>query len=102
MSPLKRCLLLLNVVLQDVARSTTATSGEVRRRPEHAFRIACCQVRSLLSKHSAGHALERVHQMGYRDLRRIVDEQIDVMIFALHLDTAGSQRKPWRTVLGVG
>jgi hypothetical protein len=73
----------LNVVLQGVARSTTATSGEVRRRPEHAFAIACCQVRSLLSTHSAGHALERVHQMGYRDFRRIVDEQMDVMILAV-------------------
>jgi len=37
---------LLNVVLQEVAEGTTATSREVRRRPEHAFPIACCQVRS--------------------------------------------------------
>lgn len=29
MSPLKRCLLLLNVALEDVARSTTATSGKL-------------------------------------------------------------------------
>jgi hypothetical protein len=72
MSPLKRRFLLLNVVLQDVDRTTTATSGEVGRRPEHAFPIACCQVRSLLSGILLDTPLT-VHQVGNSDLRRVVD-----------------------------
>ena len=85
-SPLKRGFLLLNVVLENVDRCATATGSEVRRRPERAFPIASGQVGSFLSQHSAGYTLERVDQIGYSDLRRILDQQVDVVVFSVHLD----------------
>ena len=75
-----------DIVLQNVDRCAPATSSEVRRRPEHAFPIASRQVRSLLSEHSARYDPERVHQMRNRNLRRILNEQVDVMILGIHLD----------------
>jgi len=85
-SPLKLGFLLLNVVLENDDRCATATGSEVRRRPERAFPIASGQVGSFLSQHSAGYTLERVDQIGYSDLRRILDQQVDVVVFSVHLD----------------
>src|SRR6516165_3317692 len=57
------------------------------------FPIASRQVRSLLSEHSAGYTFERVHQMRHRKLGRILDEQVDVVILAIHLDKFCRRRR---------
>ena len=80
---------MLDVLFQNVDRRAATTGSEVRRRPQHAFPIACCQVRSFPSQHSAGHTLERVHQMRQRDLRRIPNQQVDVVVLSVHLDKFG-------------
>jgi hypothetical protein len=77
---------MLYVFSKDVDRCPATAGGEVRWRPEHAFPIASSQVGSFLSKHTTGNTLQRVHQIGDSNLGRILHQQMNVMVFTVHLD----------------
>jgi hypothetical protein len=66
--------------------STTTTDGKIRRRPENAFAIARPQVRSFAAKHSARNAFPAVQQSSYRVFCWIVHQQVNVVVFAVHLN----------------
>jgi len=44
-----------------------------------------------LAQPAGGDALERVHQPGDRDVRRVGDEQVDVVVLAVRLDQLGAE-----------
>src|SRR5579859_2414207 len=62
-----------------------APSQEERTgRPEHAFPVALADVRALLAKQATGNTLEAVHERGDSQLRRILNEQVHMVVFAVH------------------
>src|SRR5690242_8821500 len=77
-------LLLLDVVADDAEGRSAAGGGEVAGRPEHAFPVALADVRALLAQQATGNTLEVVHERGDGQLRRILNEQVHMVVFAVH------------------
>lgn len=40
----------------------------------------------ILAQQAAGHPLEAVHEAGYSDLRRVLHQQVNMTVPAVHLD----------------
>jgi hypothetical protein len=78
--------LLLNVGFQDVDWGSTTRGSEVRWRPQNAFPVALHKVTPFRSQQAAGNSFEGINQGRHSDLRRLLDEQVDVIGFAIHVD----------------
>jgi len=85
MSELTGSLLLVNVSFEEADGCSTTRSGEVGRRPQSALPIPLHQIGPFLSEHSAGRAFQRVDEGRHRDFRRLLDKQMDVVVFSVHL-----------------
>ena len=81
-SDLAGSLSLVNVLFEDADWSSTPRSCEVGGRPQSALPILLPQIRPFLSEHSAGPAFQRVDQGRHRDFRRVLDQQMDVVVFS--------------------
>ena len=79
-------LLLLDVLLDDAERRAATRCGEIAGRPEGALPIAPHQSRMPLAHESAGDALEAVHQSRHGYLGRVVHQQMNMIVPAVHLD----------------
>jgi hypothetical protein len=84
-SDLAGSLLLVNVLFEDADWSSTTRSCEVGGRPQSALPIPLHQIGPFLSEHSAGHAFQRVDERRHGDFRRVLDKQMDVVVFSVHL-----------------
>ena len=84
--PLKRGLLLLDVLLNDAWRCPATTGGKVRRRPQGILPIAFLNIRPFYAKQPTGNAFEAVNQARHRVFRWVVDEQVYVLGFAVHFE----------------
>ena len=73
----------LDVALDGFNGCAARRSGEIRWRPEGALVIAASNIRSCLSQHSAGCALQDVNQSRDRRLRRIFDQHVNVIGFTV-------------------
>ncbi len=74
----------------DSQRRPAATSGEVRAGPEVPAPQVPAHVRVvLLAQQAGGDALEGVDQLGELDFRRVVHEQVYVVLFAVELLEVG-------------
>lgn len=49
------------------------------------MRATGCQLRELLSQHPTAHTLEMVHERRHRERRWVLDQQMDVVRFAVQL-----------------
>ena len=78
-------MLLFDVLADDADGRAAARSGKVGRRPQHAFPVSPHQGRMALPHEAAEDALEAVHQGRHGPLGRIVHQQVDVIILAIHL-----------------
>ena len=81
-----RCLLLLDVLADHCNGGTAAASGEIGRRPQSAAPqlIADAWV-VFLANHPTGDTFEAVHQSRHGHLRRIVHQQVDVIVLTVKL-----------------
>ena len=70
----------------DADRRTETRGGEVTGRPQNTLAVTPTQSGMLLAKAAARYAFEAVHQPQERDFRRIVHQQMHVIVFAVHLD----------------
>src|SRR5206468_10116203 len=73
----------LDVLPDDRERCPTARGHEIARRPQHTLVVAACYVGPDLPEASAGYALEAVHEPPQRHGRRILDQQVDVIVLAV-------------------
>ncbi len=80
---------MFNVLPDDCDRRSAARGGEVAGRPQHALPVTTRQRRVHLPQPPAGHAFEAVHQLRKRHFRRIVHQQMNMIVFAVHLDQIG-------------
>jgi hypothetical protein len=79
-------LLLLNVLAQDVDRGTAARGSKVARRPKHAAAAQPrMEVSKLLAHQPTRDTFEAVHQRGKRNLWRVIDQEMDMILFAVEL-----------------
>src|SRR5664280_2015406 len=72
-----------DVLADDRQRRPAARRREARRRPQM-LPVGADAV--LLPQPTRGHALERVHQRGHGDRRRVLDQQMYVVVFAVAFD----------------
>lgn len=84
-----RRLLLFDVLLDDSQRRAAARSGKVGRRPQHAFPVSADQGWIPLAHDAAGYTLEAVHKGRDGDLWRIVHQQVDMIVPAVHFHQLG-------------
>lgn len=77
---------MLDVLLNDAQRCPAATGGKVRRRPQDILPIAFLNIRTLNAKQPTGNTFETVDHARHRVLRWIVNEQVNVFGFAVHVD----------------
>src|SRR6266702_6415450 len=84
-----RRLLLLYVLAHDADGRSSAGGSEVAGRPEHAFPVALADVRALPAQQATGNTLETVHERGDSHFGRVFHEQVDVVVFAVHLHQRG-------------
>ncbi len=79
-------LLLFNVLADDFDGCAGAASGEVGRRPQRTAPQLLADARVVLfADHAAGDAFQAVHLRRDGDLRRIVHQQVDVVVLAVEL-----------------
>jgi hypothetical protein len=78
--------LLLDILLDNAQRCPATTGGEVGRRPQDIVPIAFLHIRAFGTKQATGNPFEAVDQARHRVLWRVVDEQVHVFGFAIHLD----------------
>ena len=75
--------MLLDVVLEHAERSSSDPSRKIARGPSHCSalfdRPECLDARKFPLEPPRRHTLQAVDQLGYADLRRIADEQVDVI-----------------------
>ena len=70
---LEGSVLLLNILLDDGQRCTTAGRGKVARAPQDILVIPIGDGRHTLPEHPGRYALETVDQFGELDLRWVID-----------------------------
>ena len=78
--------LLLDVLLDDADRGSAAGRGEIAGGPEDALPVSGHQSRMPLPHETAGYAFEAVDEHRDGDLRRIVHQQMDMIVLAVDLD----------------
>lgn len=78
--------LVLDVLPDDRQRRTPAACCEIARRPQV---IPVCPYPVVLAKHPAGDPFECVHELGDRDLRRVLNQEVHVIVFAVALQERG-------------
>jgi len=81
-----RSLLLFDILPDDGDRGAAAGSGEVARAPEDVLIIPGGDLRVATPQDPGGSALEAVHQGGDSDLGRVMDQEINMVVLAVHLD----------------
>src|SRR4030088_342983 len=81
--PSWRTALVLDVLSDGRQGSAAAGGGEVRRRPQV---VSVGADRGPLPKPTAGHAFQRVHQPGDGYLGRVLDKEMNVVVFPVALD----------------
>jgi hypothetical protein len=86
---LERYLLLLSIRLENSDRLTAAGGGKLRWGPQNAFPIGLSKIRPFLSEHSARDTLETIDQRGHGMLRRVVDQQMHMGVFAVRAGKGG-------------
>ena len=79
-------LLLLDVRSQNLNRCPSARCCEVRWRPQDAFPVSPLNIWTFQSQQPTRNTLEAVHQRRDGMLGRIVHEQVNVIVLAVHFD----------------
>ncbi len=81
-----------DVLSRNGQRCSADGPGEVGRRPEvAAHRVLVHLAGELGAQPPGGDSFEAVHQRGHGDLRRVVDKQMDVIVFAVELGEGGAE-----------
>ena len=78
--------LLLDILANDADRRSTAGCSKIGRRPKDTLPVSPHQFGAHLPKATAGYTLQAVHQDRYRDLGRVVHQQMHMVVFAVHFD----------------
>jgi hypothetical protein len=84
-------LLFFDVVFADGEGRPSTGGREIDRAPEDVLVVATRKVRELLSEQPRRDALERIHEAGDRDVRRILDQEMNMVFFAVDLAERGSE-----------
>ncbi len=79
-------LLVLDVLPKDGHRGSAARRRKVGRRPQNTASLQPrMEVPELLPQHPARYPLQRRDERGHCDLRRVVNQQVDVVVLAVEL-----------------
>ncbi len=78
--------LLFDILANDADRRAAAGRGEVGRGPKNALPVSPRQFRPHLPQTATRHPFEAVHQHRDRNLWRVVNQQVDVIILPVHLN----------------
>lgn len=82
--------LLLDVCLDDREWGSSTRSGEIGRGPEPAAHGCPVDLAGeVLPEPTGGHAFQRVDHGRHGDLRRVLDQEVDVVLFPVELDEGG-------------
>ena len=76
---------MFDVLLDDRKRRSAAGGREVARAPEDALVVAPDEIGELLPEQPRRDALEGIHEIGDRHMRRVLDQEMNVVVLAVHL-----------------
>ena len=85
-----RSFLLIDILLDNFQRCSTARSREVAPAPEHVLPIPLLKRWELLPKEPAGDAFQAVHQRRQGNFRREIHQQMHVIRFPVELSQFGA------------
>jgi hypothetical protein len=80
---------LLDILLDNGDRGSPAGAREITWGPEGAFPVGPVQFRMLFSQKPGGNSFETIDQFRDSDLRRVIDKQMHMVVFAVELNEVG-------------
>jgi len=80
---------LLDILLDNGDRGSPAGAREITWGPEDAFPVGPVQFRMLFSQKPGGNSFETIDQFRDSDLRRVIDKQMHMVVFAVELNEVG-------------
>jgi hypothetical protein len=80
---------LLDILLDNGDRGSPAGAREITWGPEDAFPVGPVQFRMLFSQKPGGNSFETIDQLRDSDLRRVIDKQMHMVVFAVEVNEVG-------------